>query len=392
MNIEKITKFIQEEAGRKFFKKIQLKELNSVNQIQKLIEQNPDKPVRDLLSQFRIQKDICWKIPDSFDLIFTRKGAEQCSSSLIADYNASKFMKFHTVADLCCGIGMDLMSIASNKDRVFAVDSDRNTLMAAEYNCQRRNLSNVEFLNEKAENFNREVEAVFIDPDRRKNGKRQIKAENYSPSFSSILAMSKRFPHLAAKLSPLFDYDDLKIDPGYTLEFVSERGTLKELLLCLGKTHTESVTRKAVLLPSGSTIDDREKVHREFSTIKKYIYEPDPAIIRAGLVAELAEKIDYKLIDARSAILTSDKITTENFGRIYQVVQIMPYNLRRLTAFIQENDIGELVLKTRGFSETVEEMRKKLKLKGKKSAIIFIIKLQNKHKMLLLRSLNTHTV
>jgi len=392
MNIAKIKNFLQVEANREFFKKIQLKELYSVNEIQKLIEQNPDKPVKELLSQYKIQKNIRWKIPDSYDFIFTNKAAEQCSSSLIAAYNASKFMNYNTIADLCCGIGMDLISLASNKTKVYAVDSDRNTLMAAKYNCERRNLLKVEFLNENAENFNREVEAVFIDPDRRKNNKRQINAENYSPSFSSILAISKRYPNLVIKLSPLYDYTDLKIDQEYSLEFVSEKGTLKEILLCLGKIHTDSVTRKAVLLPSGLTIDDSKKVTRKFSTIKKYIYEPDSAIIRAGLVAELASRIDYKLIDARSAILTSDKLTTENFGRIYQVMKIMPYKLRRLRSFIQENDIGKLVLKTRGFSETVEGLRKKLKLNGSQSAIIFIIKLQNYHKMLLLRNLNTHTV
>jgi len=388
MTIRKIVEFLKNEESRNFFKELQKKSTFTINEVQKLIEESPEKPIKDLLTQVDIQKKIGWKLIYPEDLIFTRKGAEQCSSSLIAEYNASKMESYEKVADLCCGIGIDLISLAKKKEIVFAVDSDEETLLAAQFNCRSQNITNVIFINDKAENFKTEVDAVYADPDRRKNNKRNIKAEDYSPSLEDLLRLNIKFPNMIIKLSPAVNYKSFKIRMDHTLEFVSEKGTLKEILLCLGDLKTKNVNRKAVLLPQSLNITDDKVCNIAVNRIDEYVYEPDPAIIRAGLAAELASKIGFNLIDDRSAILTSNHKIDDSYGKLYQVQEILPYSLRNLKIYLKANEIGELILKTRGFSESVETFRRKLRLRGKNKVIIYILKLSNKHLMLILKKID----
>ncbi|MBT4575558.1 MAG: hypothetical protein HOB92_03730, partial [Candidatus Cloacimonetes bacterium] len=230
----------------------------------------------------------------------------------------------------------------------------------------------------KAEEFNEQIDAIFIDPDRRPGTSRRIAPEDYSPKFSQIIKLRDVCPNIAVKLSPAIDYKRLNIPSNSTLEFVSENGTLKEILLCMGTLSPENCERKAVLLPS-ELILKNSNVKIEIVEIQKYLFEPDPAIIRAGLVQELGSKIDYKLIDKKLALLTGSQISNTDFGKLYIVKQIIKYDIKQVRKYIRENEIGELIIKTRGFPESVEQFRKKIKLKGKSSVIMFILRKGDDH-------------
>ena len=56
-------------------------------------------------------------------MLFTRAGYEQSSSEPIARYRAARFGDARRVADLCCGIGGDLLALASGREAL-AVDRD----------------------------------------------------------------------------------------------------------------------------------------------------------------------------------------------------------------------------------------------------------------------------
>ncbi len=378
MNIDKLLEFLQKKENRKFFKELQeLKEI-SINDIQQLISNNPDKLIKEMLSQIKLQKRNLVKIPISRELLFTEQGAQQASSWEIAKYHAKKFKVFKKVADLCCGIGVDLINIAKRKKKVYAIDLDVDTMGLAEYNCKRNNLNNIDFKLGKAEEFDQQVDAIFIDPDRRPGSNRRIAPEEYSPSFSKIMELRKICPNIAVKLSPAIDYKRLNLPIDSTLEFVSENGTLKEILLCMGKLSTKNCERKAVLLSSNLILKNSD-VKTKVTEIQKILFEPDPAIIRAGLVQELGSKIDYNLIDSKLALLTGSQIAQSDFGKIYEVEEILKYDLKKVRKYVRENEIGELIIKTRGFPESVEKFRKKIKLKGRNSIVMFILRKGDDH-------------
>ena len=372
MNINKLLEFLNNNENINFFKKLQEMKKITINATQKLVHNNPEKPIKEMLSQIQLQRKNLKKIPISNKLLFTEQGAQQASSFKLAKYHGEKFSGYNIVADLCCGIGVDLINIAKNKEQVFAVDLDADTIKLAEYNCKSNNLNNINYKLVKAEEFDEQVDAIFIDPDRRPGTSRKIAPEDYSPKFSQILKLRDICPNIAVKLSPAIDYKRLNIPSNSTLEFVSENGTLKEILLCMGTLSPENCERKAVLLPS-ELILKNSNVKIEIVEIQKYLFEPDPAIIRAGLVQELGSKIDYKLIDTKLALLTGSQISNNDFGKIYEVKQIIKYDIKQVRKYIRENDIGELIIKTRGFPESVEQFRKKIKLKGRNTVIMFIL-------------------
>ena len=378
MNINKLLEFLRDNENRIIFKKLQEMKEISINVTQKLLHENSDKPIKEMLSQIQLQRKNLKKIPISTKLLFTEQGAQQASSWELAKYHGNKFRGFNIVADLCCGIGVDLINIAKNKEQVFAVDLDVDTLRLAEYNCNTINLNNINYELGKAEEFNEQIDAIFIDPDRRPGTSRRIAPEEYSPKFSQIIKLRDVSPNIAVKLSPAIDYKRLNLPSDSTLEFVSENGTLKEILLCMGKLSTENCERKAVLLPSNLILQN-SNAKIEVTEIQKYLFEPDPAIIRAGLVQELGSKIDYKLIDKKLALLTGSQISNTDFGKLYIVKQIIKYDIKQVRKYIRENEIGELIIKTRGFPESVEQFRKKIKLKGKSSVIMFILRKGDDH-------------
>jgi len=378
MNIDKLLKFLHKEENKNFFKKLQKLKKISINDIQQLISNNPEKPIKEMLSQIKLQKKNLKKNRISDQLLFTERGAQQASSLELAKYHAQKFKTFNKIADLCCGIGVDLISIAKDKKQVYTVDLDEDAFKLAKFNCKTQNLNNIKFHLDRAEKFNKYVDAIFIDPDRRAGYNRKIAPEDYSPPFSKIMELRTICQNIAVKLSPAIDYKRLNSPDYSTLEFVSENGILKEILLCMGKLATENCERKAVLLPSNLTLQN-SSMKIAITDIQKYLFEPDPAIIRAGLVQELGSKIGYKLIDSKLALLTGSQISQNKFGKIYKVEEIMKFDLKKVRKYVRENEIGELIIKTRGFPESVEKFRKKIKLKGNNSVVMFILRKGDSH-------------
>ncbi|MCK5050665.1 MAG: methyltransferase domain-containing protein [Candidatus Cloacimonetes bacterium] len=378
MNINKLLEFLQKKDNVRFFKELQDLKHISINDIQQLLSSNLDKPIKEMLTQIKLQKRNISKIPISQELLFTELGVQQASSWKLAQYHAKKFKAFDKVADLCCGIGVDLISIAKGKEQVYAVDLDEDTLKLAEYNCRNQNLNNINYKFGEAQEFDQQVDAIFIDPDRRPGSSRKIAPEEYSPPFSKIMELRNICPNIAVKLSPALDYNRLNLPIDSTLEFVSENGTLKEILLCMGELATKNCERKAVLLPSNLTLQN-SSIKIKVTNIQKYLFEPDPAVIRAGLVQELGNKIDYNLIDSKLALLTGSQIVQSNYGKIYEVLEIMKYDLKKVRKYVRENEIGELIIKTRGFPESVEKFRKKIKLKGNNSVVMFILRKGDDH-------------
>ncbi len=378
MDIDKLLEFLKKKENIKFFKELQeLKEI-SINDIQHLISDNPDKPIKEILTQIKLQKRNLSKIPISKELLFTEQGVQQASSWNLALYHAKKFNAFNKVADLCCGIGADLINISKGKEQVYAVDLDVDILKLAEYNCRNQNLTNIEYQLDRAEDFNKQVDAIFIDPDRRPGSSRKIAPEEYSPPLSKIMELRNICTNIAVKLSPALDYNRLNLPIDSTLEFVSENGTLKEILLCMGELATKNIDRKAVLLPSNLTLQN-SNIKIEVTNIQKYLFEPDAAIIRGGLVQEMGDKIGYDLIDPKLALLTGSQSVQSNYGKIYKVKQIIQFDLKKIRKYVRENEIGELIIKTRGFSESVEKFRKKIKLKGNNSVVMFILRKGDNH-------------
>jgi hypothetical protein len=106
--------------------------------------------------------------------------------------------------------------------------------------------------------------------------------------------------------------------------------------------------------------------------VRRYLYEPDGAVIRAGLVAEAAALVGGNLVDPSIAYATADGLVTTPFMTAYEVTDVVPFGLKRLRSLLRARRVGRLTVKKRGSAITPESLRQQLRLSGPEEATIVL--------------------
>jgi len=108
-----------------------------------------------------------------------------------------------------------------------------------------------------------------------------------------------------------------------------------------------------------------------------WLHEPDDAVIRAGLVGELATRMDGRLVDAHLAYVTTDEERTDPLARSFRVIEELPYREKPMRAALVARDVGTLTVKKRGVDVVPEQLVKRLKLKGAQSATVILARIDD---------------
>ena len=132
-----------------------------------------------------------------------------------------------------------------------------------------------------------------------------------------------------------------------------------------------------------ATITDEDENNEEVVNLGRYLYEPDGAVIRAGLVGAVAAGVGGGLIDPRIAYVTSDSSFRTPFARSYVINEEVPFREKQLRAALRVRGIGRLTIKKRGIAITPEELRKRLELKGDNEATLVLTRVRNQGTALL---------
>ena len=136
-----------------------------------------------------------------------------------------------------------------------------------------------------------------------------------------------------------------------------------------------TATRRATVLPSGAgLIAVGEPV--ALGQPGSYIYEPDDAVIRSGLVGELAATISGWLLDSHIAYVSSDRAEMTPLARGFRVIDELPFREKPLKAALQVRRIGTLTIKKRGVDIVPEELVRRLKLKGPHPATVIMTRVR----------------
>src|SRR5690606_33270445 len=112
--------------------------------------------------------------------------------------------------------------------------------------------------------------------------------------------------------------------------------------------------------------------------LKGYLYEPDGAVIRAGLVARVAEELDGTLVDPSIAYVTTTAAPTPPYAPGYRVLGSFDFGLKRLRADPRRRDAGRPTIKRRGTAVVPDQLRQQLDLKGAAEATIVLTRLAGK--------------
>jgi len=305
-------------------------------------------------------------------MYFTREGLEQASAQHISAHRARRYEPYGTVADLCCGIGGDLIALAPGRD-MLTVDRDPLHLQMAALNAAVYGAASVRTRCEDVrESDLAGVEAVFIDPARRHGGKRALRESE--PPLIWCLALAERTPAVGIKAAPGLPRE--AAPPDWELEFVSVRGDLKEAALWSPPLAT--VQRRATLLPGGHTLVSDAGPAVACLAPGAYLLDPDPAVTRAGLVEELARALGAWKLDAEIAFLSLDTHVSTPFARLLRIEESLPWNLKRLREVLRRLDVGAVDVRKRGSAVDVEELRRRLKLTGARRVTVALTRMNGK--------------
>lgn len=315
--------------------------------------------------------------PFAARMLFTAAGLEQATRLGVAARHAERYVTagLDRVADLGCGIGADAMALASLDRQVTAVEIDETTAAAATMNLMP--WPNATVVGGDAESFDLTgYDGVWLDPARRTTStsgtKRLFDPEAFSPPLSFVERLADRGTPVGVKLGPGIPH--AAVPAGCEAQWVSVDGDVTEVTLWFNSLKRAEVRRSALVisahgaaeLASASDFDDDGRP--PLGAPEGYLYEPDGAVIRAGLVADVAAQLGGHLLDPRIAYICAPTLQDTPFARAYRVIDVMPYNVRALKAWVREQGIGVLDIKKRGTSVTPEELRRQLLAGSGKSA------------------------
>ena len=169
------------------------------------------------------------------------------------------------------------------------------------------------------------------------------------------------------KVAPGIPHD--LVPDGVEAEWVSDHGEVKEAALWSGRLATVAPPRHGDRRRRPGHADRRGRPRAPTSCpLGRFLYEPDGAVIRAGLVTAVAAGVGGGLLDEHIAYVTSDASFRTPFARGYEVLEELPYREKPLRAALRERGIGRLTIKKRGVDVVPDQLRKRLALQGDEEA------------------------
>lgn len=351
----------------------------------RLRKSHPAQLVADALTQTRLRRRAAAKFPpgDASRMYFTPNGVEQATRHAVATHRAERFAELGAtrVADLCCGVGGDAIALARAGIHVVAVDRDESTCAVARANAEVLGLADrIEVRCAQAEDVRLDgFDAAFVDPARRTARGRTFDPEAYAPPLSWAVRAVRRLPYAAVKVAPGIPHD--AVPPDAEAEWVSDHGDVKEAALWFG---TAPGAVRATLLPSGAQLTAHGRLpDAPVRPPGRYLYEPDGAVIRAHLVAAVAEESGGGLLDPTIAYVTADGLRPTPYATAYAIDDVLPFNLKRLKALLREREVGRLTVKKRGSAVEPEEVRRRVKPQGPNAATVFLTRVAGAPSMLI---------
>ncbi len=314
-------------------------------------------------------------------LYFTPDGLEQATRMPVGVHRAARMVAASagTVLDLGCGIGGDLLALAGAGLTAAGVDNDPLRVAIARANLVAAGLGGAVEVAEVTAVDTSPFDVAYADPARRNARGRTFDADAWSPSWAFVEKLLRR--DSCVKVAPGIPHD--LVPEGVEAEWVSDQGEVKEAALWSGRLAT--VDRRATVIARHglATLTDEDPTTAETGPVGDFLYEPDGAVVRAGLVGAVAVGVRGRLVDEHIAYVTGDEGFRTPFARGYRVLEELPYREKQLRAALRERRIGRLAIKKRGVSVVPEELRRRLALSGAAEGTLVLTRVAGKGTALL---------
>lgn len=355
----------------------------------------PDVDMREAVTQIEGWQHACTKLPEWTaveDIIYPpRISMEQCSSSVTALYKAS-LMQGAVFADLTGGFGIDCSYISRKFEKAFYVERNEHLCSVATHNFSLLGLHHVEIVNGDSEQVLATLppcDWIFIDPARRDGAGKKVVA--FADCEPDVVALQQRLLQKArrviVKCSPMLDITAACRQLGCVSEVhvVAVNNECKELLFILAPDTASTPRVHCVNIVNGSTqvfafsmndVPETGFAHE----VGACLYEPNVAIQKAGCPSSLITEYGVQKLHRNSNLYTSQTVV-ENFpGRVFKVTGVASFSKNELKILL--GDLKKANLTVRNFPESVQQLRKRLKLSEGGDVYLFATTLADGSKVL----------
>ena len=246
--------------------------------------------------------------------------------------------------DLTCGIGGDLVAFARAGLTTAGIDLDPLRVEMARANLAALGLGGAVSVADATTLDVSPFGTAYADPARRSGRGRSFRADDWTPPWTFVESLLTG--RACVKVAPGIPHS--LVPDGAEAEWVSDHGEVKEAALWSPRLAT--AVRRATVIGRGglATLTDEDDPGAGVGEVGAFLYEPDGAVIRAGLVTAVAAGVGGHLLDRRIAYVTSDESFRTPFARGYRVVERLPFRERYLKTALRERGIGALTIKKRG--------------------------------------------
>ena len=263
---------------------------------------------------------------------------EQSSSELTAAYKAN-LLSGKSMADLTGGMGVDSYYFSKKIDRVFYCEINPELAEITTHNFQILGAENIEVREQDGISFLKELtkrfDWIYLDPARRGEKKQRVfRLEDCKPDVISLLPLlHERAEKIMLKTAPMLDIQQgiKQLTHVSQIHVVSVRNEVKELLWILDKTWEEEPEIITVNIKQEEdevftfSASMEKEAENHFSNPRKYLYEPNAAILKAGAFKLVGKRYGLHKLHPHSHLYTSEELI-DFPGRKFRINTVYPYS------------------------------------------------------------------
>ena len=350
-----------------------------------------------IINQIVAKQKAKFKLPTWFKtakILYPSKiSIEQTSSEKTAAYKAS-LISGESLIDLSGGFGVDDFYFSKVFTEVIHCEINTELSQIVTHNFKQLLIENCTcHIGESSvilEKLDRSFSWIYVDPSRRNDSKGKVFLLNdCEPNVPILLPKYFKYSnHILIKTAPLLDLHSALNELQFVkkIHIVALENEVKELLWEIEKEYIGEILINAVNIEKNDvnrvTTSLNETYQATYSLPKKYIYEPNVAILKSGNFNAISQLFEIDKLHPHSHLYTSDFVKTFP-GRSFQIDSIVPFQKKEIKTHLQDKKMNITI---RNFPIKVDEIRKKYKIKEGGSVFAFFTTDIQNNKIVLLCS------
>ncbi len=353
-----------------------------------------------IIENIKLEKKAHLKLPTfkENNCIFTQKSFEQSTAESIAILKSNLFSGSNILI-LAGGLGVDDWAFSKTFETVISTDKDAELNEIAMYNFENLNCVNIERITQNAEDFilqnsEKKFNYIYIDPDRRGTGKKEILLSEHLPNVIKMFPeLSKISDNILIKCSPLYDIKmaHIELPPLTNCYSLSYKGEMKELLLHINLKNENDCEYHCIDIDDQKTISYSIKKDTLSTRMEKlqdlklpYFYDLGASIVKMRLNNDYASELNLKSIDIKVPFYMSESNIDRFIGKKFKVISIFDKSDKSFEKYLKQANIKEINIKVRGLNYNSTDLLKKWRLKEGGLSIIYVFPFKNEVKIALL--------